>query len=142
MLSSPRQGATTALATQRCGSPFAFHLVTIPFPLCFLHSSPQPRRADSLTSAVSPLCTSDGSISEPAAAAAGQSLAVHRGNQRLGPSLMAGFTASRCQGWTRCHWVSLENICTGFWDLNDWFFLTHMVYSPCGLAYSLFKISC
>lgn len=83
-LFSPGQGANAAFTIQRCGDWFALDLMTPPCQLCFLHSSPQQRRADSRISAVSLLSIFDGSIFEPAAVAAGQSLSVHsRGSMEM-----------------------------------------------------------
>lgn len=65
----------------------------------------------------------------------------HHRNKLLRPSLITVFIGSWCQGWTRCHWVSMEDICTGFWDLTTTFRAYDLFYLwPC--IYSLFKISC
>lgn len=80
MLVSPRQGANASLTIQRCGYSFALDLMTPPCQLCFLHSSPQQRRPDSRISAASLLCIFDRFISQPAAAAAGQSASVQLPN--------------------------------------------------------------
>ena len=77
MLVSPGQGASAAFTVQRCEYSCALDLMTPPCQLCFLHSSPQQRRADSRISAASLLCIFDRFTLWPAAAAAGRGASVH-----------------------------------------------------------------